>query len=153
MISPSSSLLHTKLSSMFPDQIPYRPSPPLTDPPECRGCRPVRRDFGDLAFPQGEKLISHIDILRRILLSSPGGNQTASIPSGMMPFPPFGCPHDGFLLFLLYPFQSPLSNLPEHRGCLPRLVRLWLIEVIHPHSLNPKMYHKFIPTDLCTIFG
>ena len=34
---------------------------------------PVRRGFGDLAFPQGEELIPHIDIL----LSSPGKHQTA----------------------------------------------------------------------------
>jgi hypothetical protein len=48
---------------------------------------PVRRDFGDLAFPQGEELIHHIDVLRRILLSSPEGNRTVSIPSRMTPFP------------------------------------------------------------------
>jgi hypothetical protein len=28
---------------------------------------PVRRDFGDLAFPQGKDFIPHIDALRRIL--------------------------------------------------------------------------------------
>ena len=66
----------------------------------CRNACPVRRDFGDLAFPQGEELIPHIDALCRILLSSPGGNQTASIPSRMTLL---GCPHNGFLLFLLYP--------------------------------------------------
>ncbi|WP_300715328.1 hypothetical protein, partial [uncultured Acetatifactor sp.] len=64
-------------------------------------------------FPQGEELIPHIDALRRILFSSPGGNQTASIPFWMTLW---GCPHDGFLLFLLYPFQSPLSVLPEMPG-------------------------------------
>ena len=69
----------------------------------CRNACPVRRDFSDLAFPQGEELIPHIDALRRILLSSPGGNRTASFPFWMMPL---GCPHDGSLLFLLYPFQS-----------------------------------------------
>ncbi len=61
--------------------------------------RPVRRDFGDLAFPQGEELIPHIDALRR-MLSSPGGNQTASSPSRMMLLLlQYGSP-DGFLLFL-----------------------------------------------------
>ena len=75
----------------------------------CRNACPVRRDFGDLAFPQGEELIPHIDIL----LSSPEGNRTV----WMMPFPSFGCPLDGFLLFLLHSFQSPLSVLPENRGC------------------------------------
>ena len=40
----------------------------------------------NLAFAQGEELIPHIDVLRRILLSSPGGNQTI----WMMPFPFFG---------------------------------------------------------------
>ena len=81
----------------------------LPDSPFCQkagdAC-PVRRDFGDLAFPQGEELIPHIDILRRILLSSPGGNQTI----WMMLFPSFGCPLDGFLLFLLYPFQNLLFS-------------------------------------------
>ena len=95
----------------------------------CRNACPVRRDFGDLAFPQGEELIPHIDALRRILLSSPGGNQTTSIPFWMMPF---GCPLDGFLLFLLYPFQSPLSVLPENRGCPPCFVGLWLIGDMEP---------------------
>ena len=28
---------------------------------------PVQRDFGDLAFTQGEELVPHIDALRRIL--------------------------------------------------------------------------------------
>ena len=37
----------------------------LTDLPHQR--LPVRRDFGDLAFPQGEELIPHIDALLRIL--------------------------------------------------------------------------------------
>ena len=88
----------------------------LPDSSICRNAGdacPVRRGFGDLAFPQGEELIPHIDVLRRILLSSPGGNRTASSPSWMMAL---GCPHDGFLLFLLYPFQSPLSVLPEIPG-------------------------------------
>ena len=67
--------------------------------------RPVRRSFGDLSFPQGEELIPHIDVLRRILLSSPRGNRTTSIPSWRMAFPHFGCPHGGFLLFLLYSFN------------------------------------------------
>ena len=42
----------------------------LPDSSICRNAGdacPVRRGFGDLAFPQGEKLIPHIDILRRIL--------------------------------------------------------------------------------------
>ena len=51
---------------MFPDQIPYRPSPPLPNLPET-GDSPVRRDFGDLTFVQGEELIPHIDVLRRII--------------------------------------------------------------------------------------
>ena len=44
---------------------------------------PVQRDFGNLAFPQGEELIPHIDALRCILLSSSGGNRIASITLGM----------------------------------------------------------------------
>ncbi len=146
MISPSSSLFHTEISSMFPGQIPYRPSPPFTDLLHQR--HPVRRDFGDLAFPQGEELIPHIDALRRILLSSPRGNRTA----WMMPFLLQCFSHDGFLPFPLYPFQSPLSVLPKNRGCLPCLVRLWLIDGMHPHSLNPKMYHKFVPADCILYF-
>ena len=82
-------------------------------------------------------------------LMPPVGNQTASSPSRMMPL---GCPHDGFLLFLLYSFQSPLSVLPENRGCPPCLVGLWLIDGMHPHSLNPKMYHKFVPADCILYF-
>ena len=114
----------------------------------CRNACPVRRDFGDLAFPQGEELIPHIDALRRILLSSPRGNRTA----WMMPFLLQCFSHDGFLPFPLYPFQSPLSVLPKNRGCLPCLVRLWLIDGMHPHSLNPKMYHKFVPADCILYF-
>ena len=89
----------------------------------CRNARPVRRDFGHLAFPQGEELIPHIDALCRILLSAPGGNQTASIPSRMMPF---GCPLDGFLLFLLYSFSIASCSV-RNCGRPPCLVRLWLI--------------------------
>ena len=87
-------MFHAEISSMFPGQIPYRPSPPLANLPE--RC-PVRSDFGDLASPQDGELIPHIDVLRRILLSAPGENRTA----WMMPFPSFGCPPDGFLLFLI----------------------------------------------------
>ena len=83
--------------------------------------RPVRRDFGDLAFPQGEELIPHIDILRRILLSAPGGNPIASIPSWIMPFPSFGFPLDGSLLFLLYPCSvSFIASRKVGDACLIR---------------------------------
>ncbi len=53
---------------------------PLPNLPETGDACPVRCDFGDLAFPQSEELIPHADILRRILLASPGGNRTSSIP-------------------------------------------------------------------------
>ncbi len=43
-------------------------------------------------------------------------------------------------------------NLPGHQGCLPCLVRLRLIDGMHPHSLNPKMYHKFVPADCILYF-
>ena len=47
---------------------------------------PVRRDFGDLAFPQGEELIPHIDALRRILPGVSGYLLPEGI--GQLPFFP-----------------------------------------------------------------
>ena len=64
-----------------PLSIPFHVSHFLIEFPHQRS--PVRRNFGDLAFAQGEELIPHIDTL----LSSPGGNQTV----WMMAFPFFGC--------------------------------------------------------------
>ena len=90
----------------------------LPDSPFCQkagdSC-PVRRDFGNFAFPQGKELISHIDVLRRILLPSSRGNQTI----WMVPFPAFGFPLDGFLLFLLYPFQNLLFSWKPWIPALP----------------------------------
>ena len=74
-------------------------------------------------------------------LMPPVGNQTASSPSRMMPL---GCPHDGFLLFLLYSFQSPLSVLPENRGCPPCLVRLWLVGEMLPWGNSYDNSHNLI---------
>ena len=43
------------------------PTPQFPYLPETGEACPVQRNFGDLAFPQGEELIPHIDILHRIL--------------------------------------------------------------------------------------
>jgi hypothetical protein len=62
----------------------------LPDSPICRNAGdacPVRRNFGDLAFPQGEELIPHIDALRRILPGVSG----YLLPEGIRQLPfPFG---------------------------------------------------------------
>ena len=67
------------------------------------------------ALQQGKEFISHIDVLRRILLPSSRGNQTI----WMVPFPAFGFPLDGFLLFLLYPFQNLLFSWKPWIPALP----------------------------------
>ncbi len=69
--------------------------------------RPVRRYFDDLAFPQGEELISHINILRRILLSSPRGNPTASSLSWIIS----AFQNAGYILALLNQFCSAVKNI------------------------------------------
>ncbi len=136
---------------MFLGQIPYRPSPPLATPrftylPERRGCLPCPAQLWRPRFSAGRGTYSPYRRPAphppwRIRLSAPGGNQTASIPVWMTLW---GCPPDGFLLFLLYPFQSPLSALTERRGCPPCLVGLWLVGEMLPWGNSYDNSHNLI---------
>ncbi len=80
---------------------------------------------------------------------SPGGNQTSSIPSWMIPFQSFGCTPDGFLPFLLYPFQNLLicRNAGDAASPLPNCGLLGNMELQHMSTsmLLRQNYFAYLP--------
>lgn len=57
--------------------------------------------------------------------------------------------HKIMFCFMLHISQKLFSNLPESEDAC--LVRLRLLRDIRSHSLNPKMYHKFVSAD-CILY-